>query len=77
MFGVLIKFGVLIMQRNFDPHEFQLNVNRRAFLGRASQGVGLLALASLIHPGHINELPISDSPFTGSHGRATTPRAPR
>lgn len=30
--------------------EFGFSLNRRAFLGRASHGVGLLALASLIHP---------------------------
>src|SRR5437773_5205227 len=38
------------MQRNFALHEFERSINRRAFLGRASQGVGLLALASLIRP---------------------------
>src|SRR5436190_23062268 len=38
------------MQRNFAFHEFERSLNRRAFLGRASQGVGLLALASLFHP---------------------------
>jgi len=31
----------------FDPEQFQTSLNRRAFLGRASQGLGLLALASL------------------------------
>jgi len=31
----------------FDPQSFQSSINRRAFLGRASQGLGLLALASL------------------------------
>ena len=34
----------------YDSEPFQSRINRRAFLGRASQGVGLLALASLVHP---------------------------
>src|SRR5437667_7071356 len=38
------------MQCNFGLHEFERSLNRRAFLVRASQGVGLVALASLIHP---------------------------
>ena len=33
-----------------DPEPFNSTFNRRAFLGRMSQGVGSLALASLIHP---------------------------
>jgi hypothetical protein len=35
------------MNRDLDPEQFRSSLNRRAFLGRASQGVGLLALASL------------------------------
>src|SRR5438876_1202837 len=38
------------MNLPFDPEQFPSSLNRRAFLGRASQGVGLLALASLFHP---------------------------
>src|SRR2546421_829413 len=33
------------------PSEMEISLARRAFLGRASQGVGVLALASLIRPG--------------------------
>src|ERR1043165_510372 len=36
------------MTLSFNPEQSRLN--RRAFLGRTSQGVGLLALASLIQP---------------------------
>ena len=39
------------MQRIFDPEPLRSSLNRRAFLGRASQGVGLVALASIIEPG--------------------------
>src|SRR5438093_1184243 len=39
------------MQRIFDPEPLRSSLNRRAFLGRASQGVGLVALASIIQPG--------------------------
>ena len=38
------------MNRRFDPHEFQLNINRRTFLGQAAYGLGGLALACLIDP---------------------------
>src|SRR5947208_10174562 len=38
------------MQRNFDPHLFELGINRRTFLGRAAYGLGGLALASLLDP---------------------------
>jgi hypothetical protein len=38
------------MQRNVYSEQFQSRVNRRAFLGRASQGVGVLALAALVQP---------------------------
>ena len=38
------------MNRHFDPHEFQLNINRRTFLGQAAYGLGGLALACLIDP---------------------------
>src|SRR5438128_3054742 len=38
------------MQRNLDPHEFELSINRRTFLGRAALGLGGLALASLLDP---------------------------
>ena len=34
----------------FDEHEFQLNVNRRTFLGRAAYGLGGMALACLLDP---------------------------
>jgi len=36
--------------KNFDPKEFQLGINRRAFLGRAAYGLGGIALASLLNP---------------------------
>src|SRR5437867_6448421 len=38
------------MNRHFDPHEFQLNINRRTFLGQAAYGLGGLALACLMDP---------------------------
>src|SRR6266536_36155 len=38
------------MNLPFKPEQLRTSLNRRAFLGRASQGVGLLALASLFHP---------------------------
>jgi hypothetical protein len=38
------------MKTNFDPQQFQLNINRRTFLGRAAYGLGGLALASLLDP---------------------------
>src|SRR5947209_2448973 len=34
----------------FNEHEFQLNINRRTFLGRAAYGLGGLALACLLDP---------------------------
>src|ERR671922_78812 len=37
--------------RSFDPNEFQLSVNRRAFLGRAAYGLGGMALACLLDRG--------------------------
>jgi uncharacterized protein DUF1501 len=39
------------MNCSFDPKEFELNVNRRTFLGRAAYGLGGLALANLLNPG--------------------------
>jgi hypothetical protein len=38
------------MTAQFDLQKFQLNINRRAFLGRAAYGLGGLALASLLDP---------------------------
>ncbi|HKS38921.1 MAG TPA: DUF1501 domain-containing protein [Verrucomicrobiae bacterium] len=38
------------MNPHSDPQEFQLNVNRRTFLGRAAFGLGGLALATLLNP---------------------------
>src|SRR5437868_9867938 len=34
----------------FDERQFQLSVNRRAFLGRAAYGLGGIALACLLEP---------------------------
>src|SRR6516164_7690348 len=34
----------------FDEREFQLNINRRTFLGRAAYGLGGMALACLLDP---------------------------
>src|SRR3974390_1404557 len=34
----------------FDGRGFQLNINRRAFLGRAAYGLGGMALACLLDP---------------------------
>jgi hypothetical protein len=38
------------MNSHFDPQDFQLNVNRRTFLGRAAYGLGGIALACLLNP---------------------------
>src|SRR6266496_3114824 len=38
------------MNLHFHPHAFELNINRRTFLGRAAYGLGGLALASLLDP---------------------------
>src|SRR5215831_11702027 len=38
------------MRPYFDEREFQLNVNRRTFLGRAAYGLGGTALACLLDP---------------------------
>ena len=55
------------MQRNLDPHEFQLNINRRAFLGRAAYGLSGLALASLLDPKLLRaaEAPASNARWEG------------
>src|SRR5882672_4492984 len=47
------------MKPSFDPQEFQLNINRRTFLGRAAYGLGGLALACLLDPKwpHAAEVP--------------------
>ncbi len=39
------------MKTTFDPFQFQLDINRRTFLGRAAYGLGGMALASLLEPG--------------------------
>ncbi len=36
--------------KNFDLQQFELNINRRTFLGRAAYGLGGIALASLLNP---------------------------
>jgi len=38
------------MKTPFDPSRFQLEINRRTFLGRAAYGLGGIALASLLEP---------------------------
>ena len=38
------------MKSPFDSPDFQLNVNRRTFLGQAAYGLGGIALASLLNP---------------------------
>jgi hypothetical protein len=38
------------MMPHFDPDEFQLNINRRTFLGRAAYGLGGIALACILDP---------------------------
>src|SRR5438105_13011028 len=55
------------MQRNLDPHEFQLTTSRRAFLGRAAYGLGGLALASLLDPKLLRaaEAPASNARWEG------------
>ena len=39
------------MKPKINFEEFQSNINRRTFLGRAAYGLGGLALASLLNPG--------------------------
>ena len=38
------------MKSHFDPRQFQLDINRRTFLGRAAYGLGGIALACLLDP---------------------------
>jgi hypothetical protein len=38
------------MNTHFNPRDFQLNINRRTFLGRAAYGLGGIALACLLNP---------------------------
>src|ERR1019366_10577600 len=38
------------MKTPFDPSQYQLEINRRTFLGRAAYGLGGIALASLLEP---------------------------
>src|SRR5438046_2774094 len=47
------------MKRQFDPHQFELGINRRTFLGQAAFGLGGLALACLADP---DLLRASDAP---------------
>src|SRR5437773_12274437 len=56
------------MNRHFDPHEFQLNINRRTFLGRAAYGLGGLALASLLDP---ELLRATGTPAASAHWNGT------
>src|SRR5213592_1450842 len=55
------------MKLPFDPQLFQLNINRRTFLGRAAYGLGGLALASLLDPKLLRaaEAPASNAPWEG------------
>ena len=39
------------MNAPFDLSQFQMDINRRTFLGRAAYGLGGIALASLLEPG--------------------------
>ena len=48
-------------------------LTRRSFLGRASQGLGALALSSLIHPAAASRK--STVPAEGGYPLAPTPRA--
>src|SRR5213592_3106416 len=60
--------SALPMNRHFDPHEFQLNINRRTFLGRAAYGLGGLALASLLDP---ELLRATETPAASAHWNGT------
>jgi len=42
--------------------EFQLNINRRTFLGRAAYGLGGMALACLLEPKLVGAAPSSPEP---------------
>jgi hypothetical protein len=52
------------MTKPFDQREFQLSINRRAFLGRAAYGLGGIALASLLDPRLVSAADVSSS---GTH----------
>ena len=55
------------MTPSFSPSEFQLNINRRTFLGRAAYGLGGLALAHLLGPVPLraSEPPIANARWKG------------
>lgn len=50
------------MQPTFDLSEFERNINRRTFLGRAAYGLGGLALGGLLDPGILRGAPAPSSP---------------
>lgn len=50
------------MSTPFDPSRFQLDINRRTFLGRAAYGLGGIALASLLEPAVIGSAKAGEPP---------------
>ena len=49
----------------FDPEQFQLNINRRTFLGRAAYGLGGIALATLLNPKLMAAAPAAEERWKG------------
>src|ERR1044071_7431092 len=54
------------MTMPLDQREFQLNINRRTFLGRAAYGLGGMALACLLDPKSIGS---AQAAAIGEHWR--------
>ncbi len=61
----------------FDSPEYQLNISRRTFLGRAAYGLGGLALASLLDPKLIGSAQAAPAAASGPwHGIVNPPHFP-
>ena len=53
------------MKHKFDQESFQLNINRRTFLGRAAYGLGGIALAALLDPKLIGSAAAAEKKWKG------------
>src|SRR6478752_7548674 len=54
--------GIPRLTERITDSEFQLNINRRTFLGRAAYGLGGMALACLLEPKLVGAAPSSPEP---------------
>ena len=63
------------MSTPFNPSQFQLDLNRRTFLGRAAYGLGGIALASLLEPALIDSAK-ADEPVGRWRGVINPPQFP-